>query len=563
VLELGWKWLTESPGRELCQVWWELVHRLDSGGKQKPALEGSALKWLKEHGVNATSPEASRFVEGLLDIQCRAEAFLASAESWLTLAADKPSWPVIAAKYIASFPEASICAFLASQLEARINAVPNRRNWIKLEGLLRAAEQKGGSFPVMQRVLATLERRSSSPVWQNAEQQMQAGVPVEGRVLSAETTFATIELSIGLIGTWVYDEGCPPPPVGSTHSLYLCGIQRSGFVYVGPKPYSEAPDGNVKGVVRAHTDAALSIFFGQYAGRLHHSRCRNFAELSSAHPNGSLIDVVVLSRATKGLLLAEPGWEASPAITAVDLRVGDAVNGTVRSVVDYGIFVDIDGMGCLLHRSELLREEAFRDRFSKGDSVRAFVKKVKGDRIQLTEHAPRSDNLASTRAMELRIGQVLDGVVANVVDYGIFIELGGVTGLLHCSQLPKGTDNKKHFKKGDTLSIQVKAVEGTRISLTLPHSPARQPKLQYLKAVRKVGDSVSATVIGVTEFGVFFNLNPGIGLLHKSQIPGRRVSPEQFKPASTARVRIIKIEGKRISLTLTSASGRATPLSRS
>jgi len=116
-------------------------------------------------------------------------------------------------------------------------------------------------------------------------------------------------------------------------------------------------------------------------------------------------------------------------------------------------------------------------------------------------------------------GDVVEGVVKNVTDFGAFIDLGGADGLLHISEMSWGRVEhpKKVFKVGDKLKVLIKEINGSKIALSLKFEDANPWKDAAKKYA--VGNVVTGKVARMTDFGAFIELEPGVdALLHVSQI---------------------------------------------
>jgi len=140
-----------------------------------------------------------------------------------------------------------------------------------------------------------------------------------------------------------------------------------------------------------------------------------------------------------------------------------------------------------------------------------------GDRKQLilAEKAELQKKLFET----IKPGDVVEGIVKNVTDFGAFIDLGGCDGLLHISEMSWGRveNPKKVFKVGDVMKVLIKDISGTKIALSLKFEDANPWKGAADKYA--VGNVVTGRVARMTDFGAFIELEPGIdALLHVSQI---------------------------------------------
>lgn len=121
-------------------------------------------------------------------------------------------------------------------------------------------------------------------------------------------------------------------------------------------------------------------------------------------------------------------------------------------------------------------------------------------------------------------GDVVEGTVKNVTDFGAFIDLGGADGLLHISEMSWGRVEhpKKVFKVGDQVTVQIKEINGSKIALSMKFDDANPWKTAAEKYA--VGNVVTGRVARMTDFGAFIELEPGIdALLHVSQIAKEHV----------------------------------------
>lgn len=171
-----------------------------------------------------------------------------------------------------------------------------------------------------------------------------------------------------------------------------------------------------------------------------------------------------------------------------NISEGQVVEGTVKNVTDFGVFVDIGGIDGLLHVSEISwgRVENPKKKFKSGDVVKAFVKEINGDKIALSLKFD-SENPWLDAESKYAVGNVVKGTVARMTDFGAFIELEvGVDALLHVSQISKEHINKPEdvLKVGDEIEAKVVDinVEDRKISLSikalLPEEPAEEAAVE-------------------------------------------------------------------------------------
>ena len=168
------------------------------------------------------------------------------------------------------------------------------------------------------------------------------------------------------------------------------------------------------------------------------------------------------------------------------VSVGDSITGTVKSVVDFGAFVDIGGVDGLLHISEMSwgRIGNPRKHFKPGDEVTAFIKEINEDKIALSLKF-EDTNPWNNASEKFAVGAIVNGTIARMTDFGCFVEIEpGVDALLHVSQIARHHVDKPsdELKVGDV--IEAKIVEFNedekKISLSrkvlLPEEPKEEPE---------------------------------------------------------------------------------------
>ncbi|MEG1505724.1 MAG: S1 RNA-binding domain-containing protein, partial [Lachnospiraceae bacterium] len=179
--------------------------------------------------------------------------------------------------------------------------------------------------------------------------------------------------------------------------------------------------------------------------------------------------------------------------------------------------------------------------------------RVIGDRRQLlvAERAVKQKELFA----KLCVGDKVEGIVKNVTDFGAFIDLGGVDGLLHISEMSWGRveNPKKVFQVGDKVEVLVKDINDTKVALSLKF-PETNPWANATDEYA-VGTIINGRVARMTDFGAFVELAPGVdALLHVSQISKAHVE----KPSDvlsvgqeiTARIVDLNETDKKISLSM-------------
>ena len=154
-----------------------------------------------------------------------------------------------------------------------------------------------------------------------------------------------------------------------------------------------------------------------------------------------------------------------------------------------------------------------------------------GDRKQLI--VARKAEMQEALFARIHEGDVVEGTVKNVTDFGAFIDLGGADGLLHISEMSWGRVEhpKKLFKVGDKVKVLIKEIKDSKIALSMKFEDSNP----WLTADEKyaVGNVVEGIVARMTDFGAFVELEPGVdALLHVSQISKEHVD----KPSDVLKI---------------------------
>lgn len=198
-----------------------------------------------------------------------------------------------------------------------------------------------------------------------------------------------------------------------------------------------------------------------------------------------------------------------------------------------GLLIDLDGIKWFIPVSQLTPvnyprvEGANPERIlehlnkliGKPFKVRVINVDNDGKKIIFSEKAAIEEQRAAA-LVNLKIGDVVEGVVSGILTYGLFVTFDGLEGLVHVSEIDWGhvANPQKFAKPGDKIKVQVIGVDSDKISLSakrLKPNPWAGLAERY-----KVGDIVNAPVLRVSQFGVFMALEGGVsGLIHLSEIP--------------------------------------------
>lgn len=166
------------------------------------------------------------------------------------------------------------------------------------------------------------------------------------------------------------------------------------------------------------------------------------------------------------------------------------------------------------------------------------------------------------RFAELKVGDVVEGVVTGVIDFGAFVNVDGIEGLIHISEISwERVDNPRNYVKvGETLKAKIIAIDKDRLSLSLKQM-SEDPWLEQVKAFKK-GDIVEGKVTRITPFGAFVQIGPSVeALVHVSEMSDDEdVDPEklfQLNEKKQFKVLDIDTDNRKIALSLKDAKAVA------
>lgn len=259
-------------------------------------------------------------------------------------------------------------------------------------------------------------------------------------------------------------------------------------------------------------------------------------------PVGQTCEVKILALDTDSLsilvsrrALLEPAQATSREDAIAALAVGQVINGTVVNIVDYGLFIDVGGINGLLHESKLIDRsaESLRSRYGEGDQMRVRIFEIDSDRLRISLEEHLDPAVSQARDAErrrllqcLEAGQVCDGIIANIVDYGLFVDMGGINGLLHHSKLSAHGELalETRYTVGDPLCVQIIDIdrENERIALAehVDSDPEQADRPVPNRAFEslEVGQVHDGIVVAIVKHGLYIDVDGLQGLLHRSRL---------------------------------------------
>ncbi len=278
---------------------------------------------------------------------------------------------------------------------------------------------------------------------------------------------------------------------------------------------------------------------------------------------GEEIDALVLTKEdTEGRLILskkrarfELAWKAIEAAA----ESGEPVNGRVIEVVKGGLILDLGVRGFLPASLVDIRRVQDLDEFL-GRELRCKVIELNRSRnnVVLSRRAVLEDERKEMRQAildRLNPGDVIEGQISNIVDFGAFVDLDGMDGLIHISELSWSHVNhpSEVLDIGQTVKVKVLDIDRDRQRISLGLKQTQSDPWQQVLDHYNEGDVVEGRVAKVVTFGAFVEILPGVeGLVHISELAAHHVENprEVVQQGQAVNVRVLEIDGERRRLSL-------------
>ncbi|HWP33573.1 MAG TPA: 30S ribosomal protein S1 [Solirubrobacterales bacterium] len=278
---------------------------------------------------------------------------------------------------------------------------------------------------------------------------------------------------------------------------------------------------------------------------------------------GEEIDALVLTKedAEGRLVLSKKRARFEKAWRRIEAAAesGEPVEGNVIEVVKGGLILDLGVRGFLPASLVDIRRVHNLDEFT-GQTLECKVIELNRNRnnVVLSRRAVLEEERKEVREQilgRLEPGQVVEGKISNIVDFGAFVDLDGIDGLIHISELSWSHVNhpSEVVAIGDTVRIKVLDIDRNRQRISLGLKQTQEDPWQRVISSHRPGDVLEGEVTKVVAFGAFVEILPGVeGLVHISELADHHVeSPsEVVEPGTKLNVKILEIDEERRRLSL-------------
>jgi small subunit ribosomal protein S1 len=290
---------------------------------------------------------------------------------------------------------------------------------------------------------------------------------------------------------------------------------------------------------------------------------------------GEEVDALVLTKedADGRLVLSKKRARFEKAWRRIEAAAesGEPVEGNVIEVVKGGLILDLGVRGFLPASLVDIRRVHNLDEFM-SQTLECKVIELNRSRnnVVLSRRAVLEEERKEVREQilgRLEPGQVVEGKISNIVDFGAFVDLDGIDGLIHISELSWSHVNhpSEVVAIGDTVRIKVLDIDRDRQRISLGLKQTQEDPWQRVISAHRPGDVLGGTVTKVVAFGAFVEILPGVeGLVHISELADHHVeSPsEVVEPGAALDVKILEIdeERRRLSLSIKQVEEQKMPM---
>ncbi len=290
---------------------------------------------------------------------------------------------------------------------------------------------------------------------------------------------------------------------------------------------------------------------------------------------GEEVDALVLTKedAEGRLILSKKRARFEKAWRRIEIAAdsGEPVEGGVIEVVKGGLILDLGVRGFLPASLVDIRRVHNLDEFM-GQTLECKVIELNRSRnnVVLSRRAVLEEERKEVREQilgRLEPGQVVEGKISNIVDFGAFVDLDGIDGLIHISELSWSHVNhpSEVVAIGDTVRIKVLDIDRDRQRISLGLKQTQEDPWQRVISTHRSGDVLEGSVTKVVAFGAFVEILPGVeGLVHISELADHHVEnpSEVVEPGATLNVKILEIdeERRRLSLSIKRVEGQNMPM---
>jgi small subunit ribosomal protein S1 len=473
--------------------------------------------------------------------------------------------------------------------EASAEAPPEDLIEASVEEVAEAPEEAtSSSAPESLEAISEMsDEEKMSELYEESLRRVQEGEVVKGRIVSITKDFVMVDIGYKSEGQIPIAEFTTPDgeitaEVGDQVEALLEGSEteegplmlsknKASRIKVWEEiSYAYHNEGTVEGTIVAKVKGGLSVDLGGILAFLPGSQVDLVPVRHTDHliSQTTTFNVLKFNRKRRNVVLSrrsllEKAKEDAKATLLATLEEGKVVDGVIKNITDYGVFVDLGGLDGLLHITDLsygrIRHPA--DLFKVGDTIAVKVLSFdrEKERISLGLKQLTPDPWTTVQEKYPLTSRVT-GKVVSLTDYGAFVELeAGVEGLIHISEM-SWTRKIRHPNQiltvGDVVEVVVLELDPQRKRISLSLKQVEPNPWEVIGEKYPVGSVIEGKIKNITDFGIFIGIDEGIdGLVHISDISWTKRfkhPSELYKKGQTVQAKVLYIdkENERFSLSI-------------
>ena len=243
-----------------------------------------------------------------------------------------------------------------------------------------------------------------------------------------------------------------------------------------------------------------------------------------------------------------------------NIKIGDTMEGIIKNITDYGVFIDLGGVDGLLHITDISwkRVSNPNELFTIGQKIKVKVINFDPETSRVSLGMKQLENDPWQNIDKFEVGKIYKGIVTNLTDYGAFIDLeDGIEGLVHVSEISwtkKNLQPSKFLSVSSEVDVMVLEIDKEKRRISLGLKQCTPNPWKEFAETHNVGDEIEGEIKNITEFGIFVSLGNDLdGMVHLSDIDWDK-NPEEavkdYQKSMVIKTKILEIDAdkERISL---------------
>ncbi|WP_071123990.1 S1 RNA-binding domain-containing protein [Leptotrichia massiliensis] len=240
------------------------------------------------------------------------------------------------------------------------------------------------------------------------------------------------------------------------------------------------------------------------------------------------------------------------------VNIGDVVTGKIKEVFDFGIILDLEATSGFIHISEISWDQVdnLTEKYEIGNEISAKIieKDAEKNRLKLSIKQLSEDPWV-TFAASHNVGDVVEAVVKDVLDFGLVVTVDGNSGFVHVSELAwhNGAKELKNYKEGNKFSAKIIQIEDEKKNVKLSVKQLSENPWDTVKEKYHIGDIIEKPITEVFDFGLLISLEKDIdGLLHVSDLSYKRETnlSSKYKAGDVIKFKIVDFNDEKNRITL-------------